>query len=162
MAKYADIRWKIKTGDLFFTRSPRLFSRSIRAITRSDISHVWVFFWEGNRLKISEMLEWKNCRVLYASDRFKKEMFFWWRPHEKNATDIEIMDYSYHSASAFQYSVVRAMLSIFIPSRSKRKEICSEFAAACTNQKFPALNRWIIPIDLVGKCNSKTFISVTQ
>jgi len=156
MNNYEKIRWTINTGDLFFTKSTALFSRIIRFFTQSDVSHVGVFFWEHNRLLCCEMLEGKDCIITSASTRLRWIPFYIGQLSQKYVTDEEIISFCWDSAWRKKYSLLRAFLALF--KESKKQEICSEFVSECTKQKFYALNRGIIPIDLVAKC--RTFISV--
>jgi hypothetical protein len=159
ISAYNDFRMKVATGDLFFTHSKALFSRIIRFFTRSTVSHVGVFFWIENRLFIGEMLEGKGCRMMLASERFKNEEFFWGVPSNRMRYNDEIITDILDCVGREEYSMLGAILAPFITTPSS-KNICSGWATQVTGQKFEALERGILPIDLVAKC--RTFTLVTK
>lgn len=159
LSSYNNFRYKVRNGDFFFTKSNALFSRIIRLFTRSDVSHVGVFFWIENRLFAAEMLEWKGCRMILASELFRKQEFFWGVPSLRMINQYDIITNILDSVGREEYSMLGAILAPFLDTPSS-DHICSEWACKVTGQKFEALNRGILPIDLVAKC--KSFLLVTK
>ena len=154
---YQDVRKNIRTWDIFATSWPALFSRIIRLFTKSRISHVWIFLKLGTRLFCVEMLEGKGCRMTLASTRLEGKDFWVGRLNRK-PTSEEIIDHALKDIGRLEYSLVGALLSPFIVTPSS-KEICSEWVAKILAMNFPALTRWILPVDVINKCD--TIIVVT-
>lgn len=72
MTTYESIRGQIKTGDVFFTKSPAFFSRMIRLFTQSKVSHVGLFVIIENRIFCIETMEGKGCVMTLASQRLQE------------------------------------------------------------------------------------------
>lgn len=154
---YRYTRTNIETGDVFGTASPALFSRIIRLFTKSKISHTGVFLWIENRLFICEMLEWKGCRLIPASNRFSSS--FYWGKTTTKLSEKEIISNCLDDVGRVEYSMIGAILAPFIDTSSSNN-ICSEFTAKVIDWKFPSLTRWILPIDVMNKCDNVSLITM--
>lgn len=138
------IRSRIKTGDLFYTASPAIFSRLIRFFTRSKISHVGTFLWIGNRLFIAESMEGTGCRLMLASERFRKERFV--LQHVKKV-DNGFVDRVLDDIGRIKYDLTGALLSLFYDTKSAQK-FCSEWIVKIYNLDFSHLSRGVVPADI--------------
>lgn len=150
MRKYRSIRQEIKTGDVFFTYSPALFSKLIRLFTQSKVSHVGFFIWWGNRLFAIESLEGKGCIMSPASTRFKGKMFMIGETGHQVAKDI-IANKVFDTVGRVKYDMWGAIASLFIDTKTSQK-FCSEYTADVLELQFPALDRGITPVDIANRC----------
>ena len=105
------------------------------------------------------MLEGKGCRMMLASELFRQQEFFWGVPSIRMQDDKTIITNILDDVGRLEYSMWGAILAPFINTPSS-DNICSEWATKVTGQKFEALNRGILPVDLVAKC--RTFTLVTK
>lgn len=69
LVKYSAVREQIRDGDgLFYRCDNKLSNRLIGKGSASNIVHVGMAAWWGDRLFILETLQWKDCRaVLFSS-----------------------------------------------------------------------------------------------
>lgn len=154
MDNYQEARTRIETGDVYGTFSTALFSRLIRLVTKSKVSHVGVFIWLKNRLFCVEMLEWKGVLLTPASNRLKD---FYWGRMKHDCLQEDIIEDCLDEIGRRKYSMLWAILAPFIDTPSSNN-ICSEFVADILREDFPVLNRGILPIDILNKCHTTTLI----
>lgn len=148
---YAEYRTSIETGDIFCTMSPAPFSRLIRWWTGSKISHVGVFLWIENRLFIVEMLEWRDCIMIPASNRFANVPFYHWRPYESQTNLEDFTSEVLNDVGTVEYSVWLAIKSFFMVTESAQS-FCSASVARWLNMKFDLQTRGIMPNDIANRC----------
>ena len=148
---YNEYKLTIETGDIFCTMSPAPFSRIIRWWTGSTISHCGVFLWIGSRLFIVEMLEWKDCRMMPASQRFAKEAFYHWQLAEHCTTLEHFTEDVLQDVWTVKYSVWLAVKSFFVVSKSSQS-FCSASVAKWLKMKFSLQTRGIMPNDIANRC----------
>jgi hypothetical protein len=141
MKDYKDVRSKIRTGDVFFTASNALFSRMVRLVRRSTVSHVGVFYVLKGRIFVIECLEGKDCRMMLASERFKNKKLI----HKKGKKfHIDPLIF----VGRIKYNLTGALLSPFVRLKSDEK-FCSTFTAMVFGIKLKHLKRDITPDDLL-------------
>jgi len=73
---YEEVRDQIESGDLYFTASKTLIGSTIRAITRSNLSHVGMFLKDPDgRIKMLEAQIGNKIAEVYASKVLKDMKF---------------------------------------------------------------------------------------
>jgi hypothetical protein len=142
---YSLIRDSIRTGDLFFTASPALFSRLIRFFTRSKISHVGLFVWIGGRLFVAESMEGKGCRLILASVYYKDKRVIHLPTHRED-TD-RIFEAVLNDVGRLKYDLLGAICSLFVDTKSSQV-FCSEWVMKVLQLDFDHLERGVIPADI--------------
>lgn len=148
---YVEYRTTIESGDVFFTYSPKPFSRLIRWWTGSKISHVGVFLWIENRLFIVEMLEGRDCIMIPASNRFKNVDFYHWKPFVCRTVLEDFTSEVLEDVGTVKYSIWLAVKSFFIITKSSQS-FCSASVARWLNMGFDLQTRGIMPNDIVNRC----------
>lgn len=148
--QYPKIRNKIKTGDVFFTASPALFSRLIRFFTRSTVSHCGVFVKVGERMFVVESIEGSGVIMSLASTRFDTMNIVVARP---NVIPNTFEQYALSSVQATGYDLVGALLSPFFDTKSKQK-FCSEFVVSALKIKLEHFKNGVTPKDLLTALSS--------
>jgi len=143
--RYQDIRNKIKTGDVFFTASPALFSHLIRFFTRSTVSHCGVFVKVGNRMFAVESLEGSGVIMSLASARFDKKQMVVARP---NKVPEHFVDKVLGDVLVTGYDLVGALISPFFDTRSARA-FCSEWVARKLELNFSHFINGVTPKDVL-------------
>ena len=162
--KYADFRGEIRTGDMIFTASDSFFSRIIRFFTRSVVSHVGVFFWDGDRLFVAESVEGAGVRIIHASLLFRKgTRVFWGRPRRERYSHEEYMaihDRIQSPNSLFPLGTDYDLSGAFGFLWSKGKNAlpyCAEYAEYILWISSPARKRNTTPDDLAALCGDDFF-----
>jgi len=156
---YADFREKIKTGDLCFTAGSSFFSRAIRIITRSIVSHVGVFFWEDDRLMVAESVEGAGVRPIHASMLFQKGKVFWGRTHTPDRKEETLWRIKSHQARyplGTDYDM-RGALGFLWSKGKNALPYCSEYAEYILGIESPARRRNSTPDDLAALCRDDFF-----
>jgi len=156
-ATYANIRHTIKSGDAFWTASNAIFPISIRLFTKSKVSHTGVFLKIWTRLFTVEMLEWKGCVLTLASVRLRDTKFWLGRLARKPTGEV-IVEHALKDVGRLNYSVVGAILSPFIDTPTS-DNICSEWTAKILVMDFSHLERWILPSDVLSKCDEVVIVN---
>jgi len=153
---YRYTRTSIQSGDIFGTASPALFSRIIRIFTKSKVSHVGIFIWLKNRLFCVELLEGNGCVLTPASSRLTGQ-FYWWKLHTEKHRE-QIIEDCLDDVGRIKYSLWGA---VFAPLANipDSDNICSEFVARKLDIKFDQLDRGILPIDIMNKCEKVTLVT---
>ena len=152
---YRYIRGWVQTGDIFGTASPALFSRIIRVFTKSKVSHTGVFIWLKNRLFCCELLEWRGCVLTPASSRLTGG--FYWGRMKKNLKNEEIIENCLDDVGRIKYSLWGAIFAPLFDTHHSNN-ICSEWVARKLDLQFDQLDRGILPIDIMNKCERVTLI----
>ena len=158
---YDFARGRIKTGDFYFSSSRSLVSRTISFFTRSKISHVGVFFWEGGRLMVAESIMGKGVRDIPFTNLKQVGVKRYWGRHDSFFTSEEIVKRIFSKSSNIpeigsQYDLTGCLFAIFRTSRSK-EAYCAEYAQKLLNLSFPAKTNGILPSDLANLCSEKLF-----
>lgn len=148
---YDEYKTNIQTGDIFCTMADAQFSKLIRTSTGSRISHCGIFLWIWPRLFVVEMLEWRDCRLMLASQRFSDEPFYHWKPAYLDKTAKQIEDDALRDVGTIEYSIWLAVLSFFIVTKSSRS-FCSASVAKWLGMEFNLQTRGIMPNDIVNRC----------
>ena len=160
MKLYDIYRSNIKTGDLFFTASTAFFSKIIRLVTKSEVSHVGIFIWLEDRLFIIESVEWKGVVLMPARQRLEAEKFFYWGKIFHKMSFDEIKRRVFHNEKDNQYfppkiwskyDLSGALLSKFFDTKTS-KSYCSEYVTKALSLKLNGLNRGTFPSDLALLC----------
>lgn len=160
---YSSLRDAIKNDSskiwTFYTASPALFSRIIRLGTRSKVSHVWFLVYFSDRLWTVDMMEGKWCRLLPASNCFKKGSMVWIGSRRTNRDPEDFLSSLLKDVWSIDYDLKWALLSPFFDTRSAQR-FCSEWVSEKIPLLFLSLNRWIYPADIMEKCDDIYLLSV--
>lgn len=143
--QYPKIRNKIKTGDVFFTASPAIFSRLIRFFTKSKVSHCGVFVEIGERMFVVESIERYGVIMSLASTRFDEIDIVVARP---NSVPDGFVDACLSEVMATGYDLVGALLSPFFDTKTKQA-FCSEFVMKKLGLQFPHFKSGVTPKDIL-------------
>jgi len=162
--KYSDFRAEIRTGDLIFTASDSIFSRIIRFFTRSAVSHVGVFFWDGDRLFVAESVEGAGVRIIHASMLFRSgSRVFWGRPRRERCSHEEYMGIHLRIGSLYSYFPLgtdydmRGALGFLWSKGKNALPYCAEYAEYVLGISSPARRRNSTPDDLAALCGEDFF-----
>jgi len=151
--EYERLRPFINTGDIFGTAEDAFFSKAIRFFTRSEISHVGIFYWEGDHLYIAEAMEGVGVQILPASHQIQRFKFV--GRIDTDRIPKEIVD-NIITDSGLKYDTLGALLAPFKNLKNK-KVFCSEWVAKILGIEFKRMKRGILPIDIVNKCDTILF-----
>lgn len=155
--KYESERYKIKTWDVFFTKSKSIYWKLIRFFTKSKINHVWLFVWLEDRLFIVESSSrWIEAPIPFSLYFEKNKNIYYWKiKHELPEEEIKRRIFSkWHEKIPeiwTKYDWIWALLSIFYDTWS-RNSFCSEYVAKILWIVFYSIRWWITPEDISKKC----------
>lgn len=139
---YVSTRHMIRTGDVFFTASNALFSKCIRTVRRTSISHCGIFVVLAGRVFTVECLEGSKCKMVPASTRFAKEKKYTiMRGYDVNP-EIILKD-----VDVIEYDLLGALISPFFRN-SLRELYCAEGLAKWEKVILDHLKHGITPDDL--------------
>jgi len=137
---YSTVRLSIKTGDLYYTTGKNLYDRVIHLVSDSDISHVGVFIWVGDRLFTIECVP-RGCIMMLASERLRNASVI-----IQTTGLVPDMDIALDSVGKIEYDWVGVLLSPFY--RLKRtKEYCVEFIESIFSIQIGPVDRNVYPSD---------------
>lgn len=148
--QYKDIRNKIKTGDVFFTASPALFSRLIRWFTKSKVSHCGFFVAVGERMFVVESIEGSGVIMSLASSRFENVPIIVARP---NKLPKGFEDSVLGAVQVTGYDLFGAIVSPFFDTKSSRA-FCSEFVAKNIKINTSHFTNGVTPKDVLTALSS--------
>ena len=151
---YDFARGRINTGDFYFSSGLSFVSRSISFFTRSKISHVGVFFWEGDRLMVAESTMDGGVRIIPFTNLKQIGVKRYWGRHDSFFTEEETIERIFSKGSNIpeigsRYDRLGCLFAIFRTSRSK-EAYCAEYAQKLLNLSFPAKINGVLPIDLAN------------
>lgn len=141
------VRGSIESGDLYYTSSRDLYSRIIQLVTKSDISHVGIFYWLGGRLFTIEC-NTNGCTMIPASNRFKGKVIIQ-RTGMRPKASVLMRD-----VGRVSYDWLGVILSPFV--RLQRSErYCAEFVEDSLGVFLGPTDRNVYPVDVYQHFNAK-------
>jgi hypothetical protein len=154
----------LKAGDLVFTTDRKPWSRLIRRITKSRISHVGIVVDIRGYPVIAEMLAGglTLTPIHDKKDIVKVGRFFEFGSYEANKVSDMVLDHWCNDGIDYDWRGVFAFISSRV-QHCEDKYFCSEYVAFVLREcvdglEFPELDHEIDPSDLITHLSDEIFI----